>query len=237
MEVGRQPHAFRFTERSVLSEPSYDAGINVNSLTWAGTTVGATAGPIRTTALVTADWPLAPVPKEDLASDPRLEDVPATLLRQATLLDPPKPFPAYYLSEPVQQVKTATLKLDASALTRLITLVDTDEVWAGNSYALVDPQVVSKTQTRRWFQNWNSVVAPATLAGGLTRARLLELLREARRRLRGLHTPRPRPITTACRIRDQLDLLANFISPHAPPYGPLSQRPTGAAAFHLTALA
>src|SRR5207244_756110 len=115
----------------------------------------ATAGPIKTTALVTADWPFTPTPKNDLASDPRLEDVPATLLRQATLLDSPKPFPAYYLSEPVQQVKTATLKLDASALTRLITLVDTDEVWAGNSYALVDPQVVSETQTRRWFQDWN----------------------------------------------------------------------------------
>jgi hypothetical protein len=236
MGVSRQPVTLGFTALRDLSEPPYAAEINATSLTLAGTTVRASAGPIQTTTLVTAEWPLTPTPKEDLASDPRLEDVPATLLRQATLLDPPKPFPTYW-SEPIQQVKTATLKLDASALTRLITLVDTDEVWAGNSYALVDPKVVSKTQTRRWFQNWNSVVAQATLAGGVTRARLLELLREARRRLRGLHTPRPRPITSACRIREQLDRLANFISPHAPPYGPLSQRPVRAAAFHLTALA
>jgi hypothetical protein len=224
-----------------LSEPSYDAEINVTSPKWAGTTIGSTLGtiadPIQTTAFVTAGWPLTAALKEDLAPDPRFEDLPATLLKQATLLDPPKPFPTYYWTEPVQQVKTATLKLDASALTRLITLVDTDEIWAGNAYTLVDTQVVSETQTRRWFQVWNSVVASAAFAGGLTRACLLELLREVRRRLRRRHTPRPRAVAAASRIRQQLDRLGNFISPHAPPNGLLCPNPVRAAAFHLTALA
>lgn len=219
VEVGHQ------SVRLSFGDVSYDADIDN----------GTPAIPVRVAALVSAGWP--PAPKEDLASDPCLEGVPAALLRQAMLLDPPRPFPAYYVSESVQQVKTATLKLDASALTRLITLVDKDEVWAGNSYTLFGAQVASETQTRRWFKHWNSVVAPATLTGGLTRARLLELLREARRRLRGLNAPRLRPTTTARRIREQLDRLANFISPHAPPYGPLPQRSARVAASHLTALA
>lgn len=219
-----------------LSEPSYDAEISVTSLTWASTTIGSTADPIQTTAFVTAGWPLTAAPKEDLASERCFVDVPATLLKQATLLDPPKPFPTYW-TEPVQHVKSATLKLDASALTRLITLVDTDEIWAGNAYTPVDTHVVSETQTRRWFQVWNAVVAPAAFAGGLTRARLLELLREARRRLRGQHTPRPRAVAATSRVRQQLDRLANFISPHAPPNGLLCPSPVRAAAFHLTALA
>jgi hypothetical protein len=223
-----------------LSDPSYDADINVTALSWAGTTVGTTiadasVAPI-TTALVSADWLHTAAPKEHLASDPRLEDVPAELLKQATLLDPPEPFQTSF-AEPVQQVKTATLKLDASALTRLITLVDTDTISAGNAYTLGDAEVLSEAQTRRWFQDWNRVVAPSALAGWLTRARLLELLREARRNVRRLRTPRPRPVAVASRIRQQLDRLTNFISPHAPPNGRLSQCPTRAAASHLTALA
>src|SRR5579864_585578 len=88
-----------------LSEPSYDAEIDVTSLTWAGTTFGTTvgtiAGAIQTTAFVTAGWPHTAAPHEDLANDPRFEDVPATLLKQATLLAPPEPFPTYYWTEPV----------------------------------------------------------------------------------------------------------------------------------------
>lgn len=228
-----------------LSEPSYGPA---NEATWqicAGTTVGTTiattvgalAEPIQTMSIGSAVWPLTVAPIEDLASDPRLENVPTTFLKHATLLDPPKPFPTYYLTEPSQLVKTATLKLGASALTRLISVVDTDEVWVGNAYNLVGSEVVSETQTRRWFQGWNSVVAPAAFAGGLTRARLLELLREARRRLRAQHTPRPRPVAAASRIRQQLDRLANFISPHAPPGGLLFQSPARAVVPHLTALA
>jgi hypothetical protein len=229
-----------------LREPSHDTEINVTSLTCTGTTSGMPVGAIPAgsvgpiTTLVNAEWPLTastPASKADLVSDPRLEDVPEALLKQATLLDRPKTFSTYYWAETVQPVKTATLKLDASALTRLITLVDTDEISVGNVYTLVDTQVVSEVQTRGWFQDWNRAVAPAVLAGWLTRAHLLELLREARRRVRRLRASRPRPVAAASRIPQQLDRLTNFISPHAPPSGLLVQCPARAAASHLTALA
>lgn len=197
--------------------------------------VRSTAGITDASTLVMSPWPAPPTPDE-LAEDPRLSDVPTTLLRQATVLDKGNVMTAYRPGS-LREAKIATAQLDTSSLTRLIAYVDNDDVWAGSTYSFVDTGFASEMQTRRWFKNWSSAIAPATLGGGLTRARLLAILREARRRLRAHSKPRPRTTSTASRVRQQLDRLANFITPHAPPHGLLARCPAGVATLHLTALA
>lgn len=110
----------------------------------------------------------------------------------------------------------ATLRLKTSALTTLIRVFDASD--EESAFAVLDGQHRVLATQHAWYRGWSVFALPAAFLG-LSRGRVLELLRGERRRQRRERRPRPRIRTAVSSPRGQLERLANFISPNAPPLG------------------
>jgi hypothetical protein len=119
----------------------------------------------------------------------------------------------------------ATLALDSSAVSTLIRVVDGSDEDA-NAFAVLSGQHRLLASKHAWYRDWSLAALPAALLG-LTRDGLLELLRDSRRRQRRDHQPRPRLLAIVRILRGQLDRLAHFIAPNAPPIGTQISVPAG----------
>jgi hypothetical protein len=146
----------------------------------------------------------------------RLDQLPASVKRLATLLDRrPEPL---HIQPYTQVIAASTYQLNTSAISTLIRVVDAADEDAQTAFAVLDGQH-RQLATYAWYGDWSAVALPAVLFGGLTRNGLLDLLREARRRRRRERVRPARPTAFVVRLRGQLERLANFIAPNAPPRG------------------
>jgi hypothetical protein len=122
--------------------------------------------------------------------------------------------PSY--SSAYREISQATYNLDTSAIATLIRVVDATDYAAESAFVALN---ASRRQLAAygWYRRWSEVAAPAVLFAGLTRDGLLDLLRDSRRRRRREHVRRPRVQAAVRRLCGQLERLAHFLSPHAPP--------------------
>jgi hypothetical protein len=145
--------------------------------------------------------------------DRRLDGLPTSVKRLATLLDRPAPYRPYQ-----RAITDSTYELKTSAISTLIRVIDAADDDARTAYSVLNAQHRRLT-AYGWYAEWSADALPAALFGGLTRNGLLDLLRESRRRRRRERIRRPRLVALVALLRNQLDRLANFIAPNAPPLG------------------